>query len=248
MVEPPRGASLVVSVHDVAPATADQTAQWCSDVDNLGVPVSLLVIPGPWRGTRLAEAPDYARLLAGRVRRGDDVVLHGWTHAAGPEGAWLRRTVGAAVARGAAEFAALDADQALPRLRAGLATLVAAGLPTAGFTPPGWLASPGAVAALRAEGFHYLTTHRGLHDLRTGRNHRGFALSHRPGGFGEQLGVALMRTWSRRNAARGALVRIALHPDDLARPGLREATLRTIESVLAAGATAMTYSRLASAS
>jgi hypothetical protein len=50
-----------------------------------------------------------------------------------------------------------------------------------------------------------------------------------------------MRMWACRNAARGGLVRIALHPDDLARPGLRDATLRTIEAVLAAGGHALTY-------
>jgi uncharacterized protein len=244
MSGPGRTPSLVVSVHDVSPATADQTARWCSDMDTLGIPVSLLVIPGPWRGMRFSDAPDYARVLATRIERGDDIVLHGWTHAAGPEGPWARRAVGRMVARGAAEFAALDVDQALPRLRAGQMTLAAAGLPTVGFTPPGWLASPGAVAALRQEGFHYLTTHRGLLDLRNGRRHRGFALSHRPGGFGEELGVALMRAWARRNTARRALVRIALHPDDLARPGLRDATLRTIEAALAAGATAQTYGSL----
>ena len=148
------------------------------------------------------------------------------------------------VARGAAEFAALNVEQARKRLRAGQGTLAAVGLPAVGFTPPGWLASPGAVAALRQEGFHYLTTHRGLHELRTGRTHLGFALSHRPGGFGEGLGVALMRTWARRNAARGGLIRITLHPDDLARPGLRDATLRAIEAVLAAGAMALTYGSL----
>jgi len=38
-----------------------------------------------------------------------------------------------------------------------------------------------------------------------------------------------------------SLVRIALHPDDLHRPGLRDATLRAIESVLRVGAQAMTY-------
>ncbi len=244
MSGPGRAPSLVVSVHDVSPATADQTARWSSDMDTLGIPVSLLVIPGLWRGSRLADTPDYARVLVARVQRGDDIVLHGWTHAAGPEGPWARRAVGRMVARGAAEFAALDVDQALPRLRAGQATLTSAGLPTVGFTPPGWLASPGAVTALRQEGFHYLTTHRGLLDLRSGRTYRGFALSHRPGGFGEKLGVALMRSWARRNAAHGGLVRIALHPDDLARPGLRDATLRTIEAVLAAGATARTYGSL----
>jgi hypothetical protein len=47
-------------------------------------------------------------------------------------------------------------------------------------------------------------------------------------------------------ASRGGLVRIALHPDDLARPGLRDATLRAIEAVLATGGRAATYSDVVS--
>src|SRR5262249_29871041 len=109
---------------------------------------------------------------------------------------------------------------------------------------PGWLASPGAVEALRQEGFTYLTVHRGLLDLNTRKSYRGFALSHRPGGFGERIGVELMARWARHNTVRDGLVRIALHPGDLARPGLRDATLRTIEAVLTAGGRAMTYGTL----
>ena len=97
---------LVVSVHDVSPATAEQTRRWCDDADGLGIPVSLLVIPGPWRGMELADAPDYARVLADRAGRGDEMVLHGYTHVAGPEGGAVRRLVGQAVARGAARRAA----------------------------------------------------------------------------------------------------------------------------------------------
>jgi predicted deacetylase len=244
---PPDPPALVVSVHDVATATADQTARWCSDMDGLGIPVSLLVIPGPWRGGRLADAPDLARALAARARTGDEIVLHGLRHTAGPEGPWHRRAVARLVARGAAEFAALDLAQARDRLRAGRAELESVGLRARGFTPPGWLASPGTVAALRAEGFAYLTTHRGLHDLTTGATQWGFALSHRPGGAGERLGAQFMGAWARRTAGRGGLVRIALHPDDLSRTGLRGATLRTIEAVLAGGGRATTYGSLAGA-
>jgi hypothetical protein len=50
-----------------------------------------------------------------------------------------------------------------------------------------------------------------------------------------------MRAWARRGARRGALVRLALHPDDLKRPGLRDTTLRSIEDILAAGGRALTY-------
>lgn len=234
---------LVVSVHDVSPATADETARWCADADSLGVPVSLLVIPGPWRGGRLDDQPEYAEVLKQRVAHGDEVVLHGWTHRAGPEGSRLRRTIGHVVARGAAEFAALDENQAAARLRAGKHVLARFDLAAIGFTPPGWLASPAAERALAQAGFRYTTNHLGVRDLRRHRLYRAFALSHRPGGGAgtEQLAAALMRSWARLGARRAALVRIALHPDDLHRPGLRDSTLRAIETVLAAGGQATTY-------
>jgi hypothetical protein len=53
-----------------------------------------------------------------------------------------------------------------------------------------------------------------------------------------------MRAWARRGATRNALVRIALHPDDLRHPPLRDTTLRAIEHVLAAGGRATTYGQL----
>ncbi len=238
-----RVARLVVSVHDVAPASAAATGRWCADADALGIPVSLLVIPGPWRGASLADEPGYAEVLRDRVARGDELVLHGWTHVAGPEGPWPRRQVGRAVARGAAEFAALDEAQAGERLSAGRAVLARLGLDTTGFTPPGWLASPAADRALRAAGFRYTTSHFGVKDLRTGRLRRGFALSHRPGGGpAEWVGARLLSGYADWRAHRGGLIRIALHPDDLTRPGLRDTTLRAIEAVLATGAVATTYS------
>ncbi len=232
-------------MHDVAPASAAATLRWCADADTFGIPVSLLVIPGAWRGQQLADAPDFARVLRERRDGGDEVMVHGWTHVAGPEGSWTRRAVGRAVARGAAEFAALDEAQAASRLASAMAVLGDFGLSTPGFTPPGWLASGAAVRALRKAGFTHTTDHLGVRDLRTGRRHRGFALSHRPGGgLSERIGSAMVEGLARRISRRGGLVRIALHPDDLQRPGLREATLRAIESALRAGAQAVTYASL----
>jgi predicted deacetylase len=242
--------ALVVSVHDVSPATADQTERWWRDLDSLGVPASLLVIPGPWRGQRLADTPDYATVLADRVAAGDEVALHGWTHRAGGEGAYWRRAAGRAVARGAAEFAALSQLQAAARVAAGQAVLSQLRLTADGFTPPGWLASPGTIRALPVAGFRYVTTHRGVLALPERRLRPGFALSHRPtGGVGQALGAYLMGRSAQRKARRanGRLIRIALHPDDLAQRGLRDVTLRTIEAVLAAGVRPTTYRALVGA-
>ncbi|MEV6926297.1 polysaccharide deacetylase family protein [Dactylosporangium sp. NPDC051485] len=244
---PAREPLMVVSVHDVAPATADETARWCADADALGIPVSLLVIPGPWRGMDLAGHEGYAEVLRERAAGGDELVLHGWCHAAGPEGTAVRRAVGRAVARGAAEFAALDEQQAAGRLDQAKAVLDRLGLRTTGFTPPGWLASPAAVRALADAGFRYTTDHFGVKDLRSGRARRGFALSHRPGGTGERLGSRILQAGAAWAARRRGLVRVALHPDDLHRPGLRDDTLRAIEGALKAGARATTYGALVDA-
>jgi uncharacterized protein len=233
---------LVVSIHDVAPATADETRRWCADADSFGIPVSLLVIPGPWRGASLADEPGYAEVLRARAAHGDELVMHGWTHRAGPEGPLPRRLLGQVVARGAAEFGALDEVQAADRLMNGRAVLSELGLDVHGFTPPGWLASAATNRALAKAGFRYTTSHFGVLELGSGHMRHGFALSHRPGGTGERLGAAMMGRWARWSARRGGLVRIALHPDDLAQPGLRDATLKAIETVLSAGARPVTYS------
>jgi predicted deacetylase len=238
---------LVVSVHDVAPATFGATRQWCADLDRRGVPASLLVIPGPWRLPALSKHEPLVRWLAERATGGDEIVLHGWSHRAGPAGSPMRRWTARLAARGAAEFAALDEDTAYGRLLAGRDLLGSLGLPTAGFTPPGWLQSAGTIRALRRLGFRYTTSHLGVYDLTRDRKRRAFALSHRPGGAGERLGAAIMPIGARLSVAGGWPVRIALHPNDLSRPGLREATLRAIDAVLARGARPSTYSDLVAA-
>ncbi|WP_280271822.1 polysaccharide deacetylase family protein [Nocardia wallacei] len=237
-------ARLVVSIHDVAPATAAETERWCADADAFGIPVSLLVIPGPWRGTSLAGAPEYATFLRARRAHGDEIMMHGWEHRAPATGALPRRAIARLIARGAAEFAALDTEAADTRLRRATAVMDELGLSTTGFTPPGWLASPAAERALQRAGFSHTTDHFGVRDLRCGKRFRGFALSQRPGGSGERTAARLMQTLSHRTATHGGFVRIALHPDDLRRPGLRHAALRAIDAALSAGASATTYAEV----
>nr|WP_281278071.1 polysaccharide deacetylase family protein [Nocardia mexicana] len=234
----------MVSVHDVAPATAAETERWCADADAFGIPVSLLVIPGPWRGAGLSEAPEFAAFLRRRRDHGDEVMVHGWDHRATREGALKRRAVARLVARGAAEFATLDSAGAEARLRQAVAVMDEQGLATTGFTPPGWLISPAAERALIRTGFSHTTDHFGVRDLRTGRRVRGFALSQRPGGVGERIAARLLQVQARRTAARGGFVRIALHPDELRRPGLRDAALRAIDLALSGGAHATTYAEI----
>jgi predicted deacetylase len=236
--------SLVVSVHDVAPASATPTGIWLDALDRRGLRSSLLVIPGRWRGDSLADRAAFQRLLRERQGAGDEIVQHGWRHQAGVDACGWRAVAARSLARGAGEFAALSQPAALLRLRAGHAVLADAGLATAAFTAPGWLHSPGTLRALRQLRFTHTTTHTAVVDLVSGQQPRGFAFSHRPGGAGERAAAHLLRAGVRATARAGGLVRIALHPDDLSRPGLRDATLAAIDEALDLGAAPATYGEL----
>lgn len=239
---------MLVSIHDIAPGTAAQTARWLEALDARGIPATLLLVPGPWRGPSLVSDPRLAEDMLDAQDRGHELSLHGFyhvaTHGSGP--LW-RRGVAQLMARGAAEFATLSEGEARARIKAGLEELADVGIDPVGFHPPGWIASPEAVNALRRSGLRYYSTQFGVYsfagpvgataELRL----KAFALSHRPGGVGEQLGVRLMTEGARRFARDGRAFRIALHPDDLGRPGLREATLGAIDAALDLGARPTTY-------
>ncbi len=234
---------LVVSVHDVSPATASESRRWVDDLDERGVPGSLLVVPGPWRGRQLSDDPAFASWLRACVARGHEVCLHGWDHTAAPDAPPRRAVVGNLVARGCAEFWSLSEDEATRRVRRGLNVLESFDLTPIGFTPPGWLASAPAIRGLRRVGLRYVTTHRSVTDLRTGRRVGALVICHRPHSRGERAGAALMRR-APGLVRPGRTLRVALHPDDQLRPGLREAALEGIDAALQAGAVALTYERL----
>jgi predicted deacetylase len=184
-----------------------------------------------------------ATWLHERVDRGDEIVQHGWRHegvpGAGSPWRWLLNHV---VARGCAEFGGLDEAAAAERLSRGGDVLDRLGFRVNGFTPPGWLASPGTAAALRRLGYRYTTSHFGVHDLDRDVVRRAPARCHRPGGgLTERLGVAVLRAGVQRAVAGGRPIRVALHPADRTRPGLVDATLEVLAAAVDAGARSTTY-------
>lgn len=238
---PPR---LVVSVHDVSPATASESRRWVDDLDQRGVRASLLVVPGPWRERTLTADPEFAGWLRDCVARGHEICLHGWDHTASPGQPSRRALVGNLVARGCAEFWSLSEEQAAVRARWGLDVLARFGLATTGFTPPGWLASASAINGLRRVGLRYVTSHGSVTDLCSGRKVYALVICHRPHSRGERAGATLMSRAPAVFLRPGRVLRLALHPDDLLRPGLREAALKGIDAALDTGAVALTYEAL----
>jgi uncharacterized protein len=230
---------LLVSIHDVAPATLPAARAWLAELDQRGVPATVLVVPGPWRLPELADDDETVRWLRAAVAGNHEIALHGWDHGTCAMSGG-RRAMGRILARGADEFLGLDREEAASRLAAGRRVLAELGFDPGGFTPPGWLASRATLQAAGEMGLRYLTSQGSLYDLRKARRHALPALSNRSGGWTEPVGAELLGIVGPALARRGG-VRVALHPDDLRRDRTRAATLEAIDRILATRAEPMTY-------
>ena len=234
-------ASLVVSIHDVAPSTAWERGRGSTSSTRRHVPATLLVVPGPWEGPPLRLDRDLVAWLHERRERGNEIAQHGWTHrAVAGAPAWRRGS------RRSRLGVAPSSGRSTPAERSGASSWAAtllhrAGFAPIGFTPPGWLASDATREVLAELGYRYTTTHGAVRDLATGETHRVPALSQRPGGAAEELGRRVPRQPARRLARRGASTRLALHPMDLDNPALVQSNLAAVERLLESGAKARTY-------
>lgn len=239
---------LCVSVHDVAPATWDECARLAQAMRAVAdLPLSWLVVPQYHRA-----GGDAARMEAGLERalaRGDELVLHGFTHLdTAPRGPGL----GERFLRGSysieGEFAALPAEEAARRIQRGLDWFAERGWPVRGFVPPAWLMGR-AWEALRGFDFDYTTTWKHFHLLHgAGRGSGGALLSpslvyaarNRSGRLASPLLADLLAL----ALAHRPLIRLGLHPPDVRYPRLLRHAQATVERLLATH-TAMTKAAFA---
>ena len=205
--------ALLVSIHDVAPATLPEARAWLDELDLRGISATVLVVPGPWRRPTLDQDDATVTWLRAAERR-HEIALHGWDHGSCRVSGAGRRAVGQVL---------IDAE-----------------LHPAGFTPPGWLASRATVQAAGEIGLRYVPSQRAVIALRRARRYPVLALSNRPGGWGEGVGADVLRRLAPVLGARRG-VRIALHPDDLRQGRTRTAALAAIDATLAVRAQPMTY-------
>lgn len=221
--------SLLVSIHDVTPAHAAAVELlWAACARHRVVP-ALAVVP-QWHGEVAIESdPRFQAWLRARVAEGAEVLLHGERHdELGSARSALDhlRALGRTAREG--EFLTLDERAAAERIGRGLARLRALGLSPVGFLPPAWLAREGAHRAAFAAG------------LAVSEDDRCVRVAP-----GRSLPSPVWR-WSARTPLRARLscvvaearwkayrdaplVRVALHPGDLA----DERCVASIERALA---------------
>jgi uncharacterized protein len=249
-----------VVLHDVAPATQTNCERLLAALADAGdFRVTLLAVPRYHGGGRDAA---FERWLQGRVAAGDEVALHGWTHRdeRAPYGPidhirrrWYTRSEG--------EFADLDADEAAARIRAGLDWLAELDIVPAGFVAPAWLMGPGAWHAVTAERFAYTCTLRHFYLLGAMPAAAAAAVPPPPAGLptwtvqsqvfshSKAWRRAMSLAWNRSLAWRqrdAPVVRLELHPPDVAWPALKACWLR-MATEQAETRPSMTLQQLASA-
>jgi len=228
--------ALCVSIHDVAPSTWPQCERLLRAIRAVAdIPVSLLVVPD-YHSLPRAESKRYEHALEYRLARGDELVLHGYTHLdeAEPPSGWRERFIRQVYTQSEGEFYAIDRDEARRRLELGWKWFERRGWPLEGFVAPAWLMGEGAWQALSEFPFLYTTTLRRFHLLGAGHSLRSQSLVYTVRSSWRRR---MSREWNRllyRSLQDNPLLRLSLHPTDAAHPeivrhccGLIEMALRS---------------------
>lgn len=221
---------LLASIHDVGPKHEGQVDALADRLTRLldGPKFAMLVVPDHWGEAPLARAPVYAAKLRRWADAGVEMFLHGYTHR---DDAPIKGFAQRHMTAGEGEFAALDTDRALARIRDGRKIVEdAIGGPVTGFVAPAWLYSAGAKEAVARSGFALAEDHWRVWDPRNGRIlSRGPVVtwaSRSPGRIRSSLAVARIA----RSMPRALpTARIAVHPGDTTVPEL----LDSIEATFA---------------
>ncbi len=229
--------AFMLVLHDVAPETWPDYQPFVAAVDALGtIPINWLVVPDFHRRNPLHEAADFRRLLDKRVSRGDELILHGFSHAdeapppRSPRDWFMRR-----VYTHEGEFYALDEAEARQRLEQGMAVFARFEWPLHGFVAPAWLLSEGAKRALASSGLAYTSDPQHFYRLPdfTSIDAPGLVWSARSAW---RRGVS--RIVSERMAERhrqAAVLRLGLHPVDMRHGFSRDYWLRLLVRLLEDG-------------
>jgi len=225
---------LLVSIHDVSPASALSVSRLWSLCLERGVVPALLVVPN-WHGEWPLEShPDTVRWIRDRQDEGAEVVLHGERHDEAGVRRGLKdhvRALGKTDREG--EFLTLNRAAARERLARGLERLQRVGLRPSGFVPPAWLARDSTHEAVAALGLSFSEDDRSvwLHP-----SHRRIPSPVLRWSTRSPLrawgSVAVAATRSRLQVG-ASVARIALHPHDLDHPATRRSVLRALEQWLA---------------
>lgn len=224
---------LLITIHDVTPALAPYVEALWRLCEARGVVPGLLVVPD-WHGeTAMESDAAFVAWLKARAAAGAEIFLHGERH----DEVGLPRTFGDALrafgkTSGEGEFLTLDYGGARARIDRGVARLRALGLDPVGFVPPAWLAKPATHAAVRDAGLLMSEDAAAVYVHAPERSVRSPVVRWSGRGFARAYGSVLVERvrWRLQRSAR--VMRIALHPSDLAHPATAASVERGLDAWL----------------
>jgi predicted deacetylase len=228
-------AALVVSIHDVAPATQARAQEIIAELAHRGVAVcSLLVVPNYHHGGCFTEDRGFVRWLQELETKGHEIVIHGYFHErprrAGETAS--EKLFTRFYTKDEGEFYDLEYDEAFRRITRAREEFTAAGLTPRGFIAPAWLlGTPGERAAADAE-LEYTTRLTGVRDLRSGENYSARTLAYSVrSGWRRTTSLA----WNNllvRHLAEAPLARVSIHPPDRDHPEIWRQILRLTDRLM----------------
>ena len=234
---------LVVSIHDVAPATRDAVEKIISELVRIGVPVcSLLVVPDYHHQGLATKDRQFVSWLRELESDGHEIVIHGFFHER-PRRAnetirdkFFTRLYTA----DEGEFYDLGYDEAFRRITMARDEFCASGLKPRGFVAPAWLLSAEAERAARDAELEYTTRLQTVRDLRSGEEFpvRSIVYSVR-----SSWRRAISRAWNAalfRLLKSSPLLRISIHPSDYSHPAIWRQIVDLIDAAIGSR-TATTY-------
>ncbi len=220
---------LLVSIHDVTPAHAEAVRRLWEICAARSLRPALLVVPN-WHGDwPLEDHPEFIAWCRDCATQGADVFLHGERHdEVGLQRGWADewRALGRTAREG--EFLTLDAGGARARIERGVGRLRDLGLRPIGFVAPAWLSRSECRRAVSDAGLALSEDERAIYLHQRGMRLESPVLrwSARAAWRAHASAmVASLESWRHRHHW---LVRIALHPQDLA----HSATARSLEWAL----------------
>jgi len=214
--------SLVVSIHDVSPATSDAVTFIISALARIGVlHTSLLVVPDHHHRGNITADPAFGPWLRELVAAGHEPVLHGYYHQRDrkPGESTRTRFFTRLYTADEGEFFDIASNDARSLLAHGRDALAqCAGVTPTGFIAPAWLLSREGEEAARDLGFAYTTRLKSVLDLATSRRHRSQTLCWSVRGRWRRRISILWNGLLSQPLAHNPLLRISIHPPDLLHP------------------------------